>query len=310
MRGFFFSSALLALLLTHGFCAESGPGSFAYVLQADALAGTKEAVVRRLAACGRDWVVLDAVFAGDVPWKPADLEGIRRGQPGRKVLAYLSIGEAEDYRPYWREEWGRGGNLSASAPHWLGAENPQWPGNYRVHYWDAGWQKLMLAALDEAMASGFDGIYLDLVDAFQSFELDGEDFIDDRKNADTGQSYRRDMVDWVKTLAARARSRRPGALVISQNGSQLLRSEDFRAAINAIGVEDLFTAGNHPQSKAHTEEVLGHLQLLGPTGAPALLIEYPQAAERQALVKRLAAEHGLVWLLTDRPLKTLGTSGR
>ena len=48
----------------------------------------------------------------------------------RIVLAYLSIGEAEDYRSYWQRDW------SVSPPAWLGAENPDWPGNYAVNYWD------------------------------------------------------------------------------------------------------------------------------------------------------------------------------
>jgi hypothetical protein len=41
-----------------------------------------------------------------------------------------------------------------------------------------------------------------------------------------------------------------------------------------------------------------------------LLIEYPKALERRAEVKGLAADHGLVWLVTDRQLKSLGESGR
>ena len=86
--------------------AQPTPASFAYVLQADSFAKTKPAAVERLVGCGRDWIVLDAAFGGDAPWERADLDAIRRGQPGRKVIACLSIGEAEDYRPYWRKEWG------------------------------------------------------------------------------------------------------------------------------------------------------------------------------------------------------------
>src|SRR5476649_918149 len=99
--------------------AEPLPASFAYILQADSFAKPRPAAVARLAACGRDWVVLDAAFADGAPWSRAELDAIRAGQPGRKVVAYLSIGEAEDYRPYWRKEWGGGGHLTAAAPVWL-----------------------------------------------------------------------------------------------------------------------------------------------------------------------------------------------
>lgn len=284
--------------------------SFAYVLQADSFATTKPAAVARLAACGRDWVVLDATFSGDIPWEREELDRIRRGRVGRKVIAYISIGEAEDYRPYWRKEWGSHAKLTAAAPSWLGVENGEWKGNYRVKYWHVEWQKVILAAIDDAMAHGFDGVYLDIVDGFETFEQDGKEFVDDRLNRETKQSFRRDMVDWVKAIAARARRKNSAALVIPQNGSQLLAHADFLAVISAIGIEDLFTDGNKLQPTSHASEVLGQLKRMATAQKPVLLIEYPKSAERQALSKKLAKENGLIWLVTDRQLRTLGVSGR
>ena len=303
---------LLALALGCAPAAMAGdaPSSFAYVLQADSFAKTKAQAVERLAACGREWIVLDAEYGGDESWKPADLDTIRRGQAGRKVIAYISIGEAEDYRRYWRKEWLRDGKPAPSAPAFLGLVNPEWKGNYKVKYWHAQWQKIMLAAVDDAMTRGFDGVYLDIVDGFEYFEQDGENFIDDRINPETKQTYRRDMVDWVKAIAVRARAKNHAALVIPQNGSQLLAHADFLVAIDAIGIEDLFTDGNKLQPKSHTKEVLGHLKKMSEAKKPALLIEYPKKAERQVLTKKLAKENGLVWLITDRQLKTLGESGK
>ena len=45
------------------------------------------------------------------------------------VLAYLSIGEAEDYRGYWDPSWvdASGVPIPGVAPAWLGAENPECP---------------------------------------------------------------------------------------------------------------------------------------------------------------------------------------
>src|SRR6185295_15943899 len=53
------AAAILAVGAAVGF-AQSSPVSLAYVLQADALAKSKAAAVEKLAACGRDWIVLDA----------------------------------------------------------------------------------------------------------------------------------------------------------------------------------------------------------------------------------------------------------
>jgi cysteinyl-tRNA synthetase len=239
-----------------------------------------------------------------------DLDAIRAGMPGRKVIAYLSIGEAEDYRSYWRKEWLREGRPAPGAPAFLGLVNPEWKGNYRVKYWLADWQRIILTAVDDAMIAGFDGVYLDIVDGFETFEQQGRDFIDNRVNPETKQSYRRDMVDWVKAIAARAHAKNPAAFIIPQNGSQLLAHADFLAAIDAIGIEDLFTDGNKLQPASHTREVLGDLKILSAAKKPVLLIEYPKSTARRDAVKKLARENGLVWLVTDRQLKTLGESGR
>ena len=310
MKDLHIIAAVLASILAHFACAESNPTSFAYILQADSFAKTKPAAVAQLKESGRDWIVLDAAFAGNTPWEQADLDAIRNGKAGRKVVAYLSIGEAEDYRPYWKSEWGSNGNRTASAPAWLGIENPEWKGNYQIKYWDADWQKLVLDAVDDAMARGFDGVYLDIVDGFETYEQGADGYQDDRMNPETKQTYRRDMVDWVKAIAARARAKNPAALVIPQNGSQLVADKDFVEVINAQGIEDLFTNGKELQPASHTDEILGHLKLLASAKKPVLLIEYPKTHQGQALSKKLAEENGLVWLVTDRQLKTLGESGK
>ena len=113
----------------------------------------------------------------------------------------------------------------------------------------------------------------------------------------------------VKAIATRARAKNPDALVIPQNGSQLLEQPDFLAAISGIGIEDLFTDGDKVQAKSQTREVLDNLKPIAKANKPVLAIEYPKRAELQAASKKLAHENGLIWLVTDRELKTLGESG-
>lgn len=295
--------------------APAAPRSFAYVLQAEGLGKTRGEVVRRLADCGRDWIILDPFFEGDDDgrWAEKDLAAIRSGRAGRKVVAYLSIGEAENYRPYWKREWdtARDGRPDPKAPAWLGDENPEWKGNYKVRYWDAAWQDIMLGQLEAIVRAGFDGVYLDLVDAFETFEFDPatKDWIDHRPNPATGKTYREDMIAWVRRIADEARRRKPGFVVIPQNGVQLLEDAAFLATVDAVGVEDLFTDGNRNQPKNHVDPSLGFLDRATKAGKPVLLIEY---GTKPAAVKRStdgAAGKGFVLLVTDRPLKTLGRSG-
>ncbi|MFO1488421.1 MAG: MJ1477/TM1410 family putative glycoside hydrolase [Verrucomicrobiota bacterium] len=301
----------LALLAAGMLLAPAQPASFAYVLQADSFAKTRSNAVARLAACGRDWLVLDAAFSGDEPWTSADLAALRQGKSGRKVIAYLSIGEAEDYRAYWRKEWdtNHDGRPDAGAPDFLLPQNPEWKGNYRVKYWKTNWQQLILADVDRIIATGFDGLYLDIVDGFETFEQDSANFIDDRPNPESGQTYRRDMVDWVKAIAVRARQTNPAALIIPQNGTQLLIHRDYLATVDAVGVEDLFTNGNKPQPANSTGFVLSFTKELTAAHKPVLDIEYPKQPKLRALVREKATANGFIWLTTDRQLKTLGESG-
>ncbi|MFK5973518.1 MAG: endo alpha-1,4 polygalactosaminidase [Flavobacteriaceae bacterium] len=80
----------------------------------------------------------------------------------------MSIGEAEDYRYYWQSEW------NTNKPDWLEVVNPDWPGNFKVKYWNTEWKALILgdknAYLDKIIAADFDGVYLDIIDAFEYFE--------------------------------------------------------------------------------------------------------------------------------------------
>jgi cysteinyl-tRNA synthetase len=82
----------------------------------------------------------------------------------------MSIGEAENYRYYWQESWYN----KKDRPPWLLKENPYWEGNYKVQYWDPEWQAIIIGGedsyLNKIIAAGFDGVYLDIIDAFEYFE--------------------------------------------------------------------------------------------------------------------------------------------
>ncbi|MDI1311711.1 MJ1477/TM1410 family putative glycoside hydrolase [Prosthecobacter sp.] len=304
---------LLSVSLTHAAAEPAfAPKSMAYVLQADKLASSRADAVQKLASCDRDLIVVDAAFSSDGDWTPAEIETIRAGKKGRRVVAYVSIGEAEDYRPYWKKSWDadQNGKPDAAAPKFLNAENPDWKGNYRVRYWQPEWQQIMLPAVDKVVAQAFDGIYLDIVDAFEFYEYDAatQGWLDDRPNPETGKTYRQDMINWVTTIAQRARASRPGFLVIPQNATQLLAHADYRELISAIGVEDLFVADKKLRTEKQSRYVLNFLAQLKPGSKPVLVIDYPKSAAIHAAAFEAAAQQGFTLLLTDRQLTKLGES--
>ena len=103
-----------------------------------------------------------------------DIRRLRQKVNGgrRHVICYMSVGEAETYRYYWKNAW------NTDKPEWLEDENPYWPGNYKVKYWYDEWQEIIYKGessfLDRIIDAGFDGVYLDIIDAFEYFELQND----------------------------------------------------------------------------------------------------------------------------------------
>lgn len=126
---------------------------------------------KAIAALDVDLVVVDYAADGsdDTAFKPSDVKLMQtRSGGGRKlVVSYMSIGEAEDYRYYWNAAWKK----AKTRPTWLDDENPDWEGNYKVRFWEPDWQRVIMGApnayLDRIIAAGFDGVYLDIIDAFE-----------------------------------------------------------------------------------------------------------------------------------------------
>lgn len=127
------------------------------------------AYLAALRASPADLLIID-LYYGAAPLTRREVACLQeKPQGGRRlVLAYLSVGEAADYRPYWQKHW------AAKRPDWLAQPNPAWPGSYRVKYWSRPWRRILYgsadAYLDEIIDAGFDGAFLDVMDAWQTFQ--------------------------------------------------------------------------------------------------------------------------------------------
>jgi cysteinyl-tRNA synthetase len=142
--------------------------NFLYIINPEE-SGSKKEFLESLQETDYDVILIDLFFY-DMPLTSDDIASLKTKPNGgsRLVIAYMSIGESESYRYYWDESW------NAGSPEWLEAENPNWEGNYKVRYWDSEWQSLIYgnedAYLDMIIDVGFDGVYLDIIDAFEYFE--------------------------------------------------------------------------------------------------------------------------------------------
>ena len=243
---------------------------------------------KRLMTLPGDLLVTDPFYEGE-PLSPSAVSLLKKNGK-RLVLAYLSIGEAEDYRPYWQPGWKRGN------PSWLGKENPDWPGNFAVHFWEVGWQRLILgsptASLDRILAAGFDGVYLDKADVYQDLLAQGiglgETLLAER------------MTEFIKAIDQYIGSSK---LLIMQNAEELLTSGLLHTALDAIAKEDLLYGVHTEGMRNKTKDVNATLGLLSHFWKPIFQVEY-LVAKPVAIAKAeaFAKTHRFKLLIARRAL--------
>lgn len=131
---------------------------------------SREAMLEDLKSTNYDILIIDLFDNEGLPLTSDDIRELKQKSSGgsRLVIAYMSIGEAEDYRFYWQEEWNH------DSPEWIDSVNPEWEGNYKVEYWNSSWQEIIYGEtnsyLDFIIKADFNGVYLDIIDAFEYFE--------------------------------------------------------------------------------------------------------------------------------------------
>ncbi len=245
-----------------------------------------------------DLLVVDNASDGTTGLTPTEVRALSSRPSGlrRTVLAYLSIGEAESYRAYWQPSW------SYWKPAWLGPENPNWRGNYHIRFWDPEWQRLIVDApakdadfvdkaagvlglravscVERIIAAGFDGVYLDRVDAYYQ-PLEGR------------PTAKSDMIKFVAAISRYAKMRKPGFLIVAQNGEELLDDPGYRAVIDAVAKEDLLYGiggDGQPNPQRDVEASLRFLETFKSSGKPVFVVEYlTDPAQRIVAHERLAA---------------------
>lgn len=185
-----------------------------------------------------------------------------RGDNNKLVIAYMSIGEAEDYRFYF----------DASADY-VDQENPDWPGNYKVHYWAEDWQSVIESYVDRLIEAGFDGAYLDIIDAYEYYGPGGESGLE-------RDSAAQDMVDFVIRIANYAREQDDNFLIFPQNGSGIVNDiavpDDYFTAIDGIGAEDTFYFGDEDVDNELNEQtdIIENLDAFVAAGKIVLSVDY------------------------------------
>lgn len=131
---------------------------------------SRSSFITAVTSTNYDLLIMDLFYNDGTPFTASEISQLKRKANGGKrlVISYMSIGEAENYRYYWQTNW------NINKPDWLDAENPDWAGNFKVRYWNADWQNIIYgndnSYLKKILNAGFDGVYLDIIDAFEYYE--------------------------------------------------------------------------------------------------------------------------------------------
>ena len=186
-----------------------------------------------------DMVVVDHISSQKNVPETASGTAVKRLQRGpdgerRAVIAYLNIGQAEDYRAYWKKGW-RVGHPSFI----LGTDPDGWAGNFPVAYWNPDWRQIVTGSgglIEQIRAAGFDGLYLDWVGGFEDESVVAAARRD-------GVDAREEMIAWVREVSAVAKGGERPLFVIAQNAAPLLEDSSYLDAIDGVSHEDIWFTG-------------------------------------------------------------------
>ncbi len=250
----------------------------------------------RIARSPFDLVVIDYAKGVTPPLKPLtrrEVSAMKVKPDGarRLIIAYLSIGEAENYRYYWPKRW----NKRRSRPAWIGKESKEWKGNFLVRYWNKDWQNTIFGTpnsyVDRIIKAGFDGFYIDRADAYYRF-------------GDTKQARKR-MADFVVHLSQYIHSKQPNAAIMLQNAEELLSDKSFVDAIDAIAKEDLMYGISHVEQLNKPDDIDWSTDLLEGArkqGKRIFVVEYLKKRSNIAKARTNAQSHDYVFYYGPRGL--------
>jgi cysteinyl-tRNA synthetase len=247
----------------------------------------------RIADTAFDLTVVTLATAGN---SPKVIPALKNSPGGPKlILCYMSIGQSETYRWYWDPAW------ETNPPSWLDVPDEVWAGDHWVHYWDPGWQQIIYGEpdsyLDQILSLGFDGVYLDRVDAYWYYEDQGR------------ETAAQEMVDFVQDFTEYAREKHPGFGVFPQNAEELgMQFPEFMDAMTGIGVEDLYYGyprDHEPSPADWTAERESILDQWAAAGKLVLTIDYTARPEQISEAYFRSHARGYVPYVTDRSLGRL-----
>ena len=232
----------------------------------------------------------------------------------RLLLAYIDIGQAEDWRTYWKNDWVAPTETQAGIPDFLITIDPDgWAGNYPVAYWNTDWQDIWLSTgglIEEIANYGFDGVYLDWVEAYDDEKVRAEAIAQ-------GKNPESEMMSFMEGIKNTGEAIKPNFLIVPQNAPYLIDSDTNRyvSIIDALAVEDTWYYGEgdadwnsadagdlsggerHEDDYSTKNRIIQNKKYLA-HGIPVFTVDYCISDNKANRVYNLSRENGFIPLVT------------
>lgn len=224
--------------------------------------------LEKLSNSNYDVIVVDA---DDV-----DEEDIKkiRGETDKLIIAYLSIGQAENYRDYWKDGW------DVNNPAWIASEDSDWEGNYNIKYWSEEWKDIVFGEMADITSNKFDGVLLDIAGLEYWVSL-AEETGEEVADIDPEEK----MITLIEDLSVYAKGWETGFLIIPQNLGFLAGdyAERLQGSIDAVAQEEVFYGYENKDGIETTQAVSLHiiskLKAYKQEKLPIFVVDYPFICE-------------------------------
>ncbi|MEW6534852.1 MAG: endo alpha-1,4 polygalactosaminidase [Candidatus Auribacterota bacterium] len=210
---------------------------------------------------------------------------------GITCIGYVSLGEVEDYRWYWKKIRNEAYILD---------ENPDWKGNYYIDPRDKRWSDFFIRrVIPKILNKGYDGIFLDTIDTALYLE-----WRDPEKYAGAKLA----MAKIIREI----RKAYPEIIIISNNGIAML--ETFAGSVDIALVEDLYTGfdfENERYTDQDADTTIEWTKKLKQSqkkyGIQVITLDYAEASDRQKIktIYKTSLENGFWPLVSDIKLATI-----
>jgi uncharacterized protein (TIGR01370 family) len=261
-------------------------------------------VASQIAAAPVYWKVVEATSDGaGAIWPASTVTAMKAG--GGKVLGYLDFGWCENYRPYYSP-------ALAAKSGWTGPtavgsgilgplSSPEWPNEYEVQFWSTAWHTICTDWCAELQAAGFDGIYLDVVDAWGDPWPTANVPATGGFAAGTPQASAAAMIALINAIRTFAHSTNPNFIVFVNGGEELFSYSPpaYLNAIDGMYKEQVLYDGTKAENSANRLYEKGMLDNAKDAGKPVILIEYVSTAAQIADVKTTCASWGYGYYIAN-----------